>query len=124
VQLKNEISNPEDLFEALTYFYKIKNREMRYLSSGYVGQGGSEGDCFYVSFLLDRQYVLRYSMPNARRTFPVIYLGIGPEYVPIEWLVQKDAEFKLSWEMTSQAVGKNLILLDDFLTAKKNSDVY
>jgi hypothetical protein len=115
MQLKNEISNPDELFDLISEWYQTAGRQFRYIASGYVGEVDLEGSFYFVSYLLDKKHLIKYSLPNAIRTIPVISVGIGPEYIPIQWLVDDERSWKISWDQTSGAVVNNLVILDKFL---------
>lgn len=115
MRLKNDPSGIDDLVDFLRNYYEGRGREIRYLSSGTVGRGGDEGDYYYVSCLLDRKHVIKYSIPTAIRTFAGLWVGIGPEYVPIEWVVNQVSAKRFNGDSTSEAVEQNLALLDEYL---------
>jgi hypothetical protein len=121
VQLKNDPSGIDDLWNLLKSYYKNNNRDIKYLSSGTFGRGNDEGDHYFVNFLLDRKYVLKYSIPTAIRTFALLSLGVGPEFVPLELLVSEDRmhEFNFSMDSTTEAVEHNLALLDKYFETQK-----
>lgn len=115
VRLKNKISNPEELFEIMFEWYQSAGRQFRYISSGYVGETDLEGSYYFVSCFLDKKHLIKYSLPNAMRTIPIISIGVGPEYIPVQWFVDDEQSWKISWDQTSEAVVNNLIILDKFL---------
>jgi hypothetical protein len=114
VQLKNDVSGIDQLFNCVYEYYTNSNREIQFLSSGQIGKGGDEGDCYFVNFILDRKYIFRYSIPIAIRTLAGLWIGVGPEYVSIGWLVHEKFYEQFSGNSTTEAVEHNLKLLDEY----------
>jgi hypothetical protein len=108
----------DDLWEHLRRFYEKQNRGFKYLSSGLLGRGPDEGDSYYVNFLIDKKYVVRYSIPTAIRTHAAVWIGIGPEFVHIGDLISYDSLNKFSMNSTAEALEINLTLLDEYLAGE------
>lgn len=115
MQFRTDASGVDELWDFLRQYYEKKNRGIKFLSSGSVGHYDDEGDHYFVTFLLDRKHVLKYSMPTAIRTSSILWVGIGPEYVPIQWTLGAESSMRFSGDRSSDAVEKNLVLLDEYL---------
>ncbi|MCW8209450.1 hypothetical protein D8B24_21120 [Verminephrobacter aporrectodeae subsp. tuberculatae] len=48
----------------------------------------------------------------------MLSLAIGPNYVPMFWLVTKENESKFSMDSTTEAVVHNLAMLDEYLAGR------
>ena len=121
MRLKNDPSGTDDLWNSLKSHYLQSSRSIKFLSSGAYGRGSDEGDHYFINFLLDKKYVLKYSIPTAIRTFAGLWLGMGPEFVPLELLISEDEEdsFNFNGDSTTEAVEHNLALLDKYFEAQK-----
>ncbi|WP_147400570.1 hypothetical protein [Acidovorax cavernicola] len=118
VRLKNDPSGISELTALIKKYYTLRNREILIVSSGTSGRGLNEGDSYYVSFMIDRKHILKYSIPTAIRTFACLWIGIGPEYIPINYAINGKYEELFSVDSTTEAVEKNLELLDDYLSGR------
>ena len=68
--------------------------------------------------MLDKKYAVKYSIPTAIRTFAGLWIGIGPEYVPIEWVVNKEVAKIFNGDSTTEAITHNLAMLDEYLAGR------
>jgi hypothetical protein len=81
-----------------------------------VIDGTSYDDEYHRDFFIDRKYFIRYSIPiDTRNFYAMVSLAIGPNYVPLKWLVSDETQSKLSMESTTEGVVHNLIMLDEYL---------
>lgn len=77
----------DNLLHFIIDHYEKQGRAVQYLGEGQEGDGGTEGDNYYVDFLLDKKHQIRCSLPLAIRTFSTISIGMGPYFVPLRDLV-------------------------------------
>jgi len=112
----NRIEHLHELVSFVIENYESKKRPILFLSSGLVGRGVDEGDYCYANFLIDKKTVIRYSIPASIRTFAVLWLGVGPEFAPVEYLLTEKKIF--SGDTTKEAVVHNLKMLDEYLAGR------
>ena len=122
MRLKNDVTGLDELFNCLSDFYQSRKRSFSCLDLGVKGNGDSEGDHYYVCFLLDKKTAIRYSIPIAFRTLPDLQLGIGPHYASLSELADLTNEnfaYGFYLDSTTEAVEHNLKLLDQYLETQK-----
>jgi len=116
VQLKNDIESRNALDQAIIAFYK--KRGDRYVHIFLHSKSEDELE-YRTHFLIDRKHVARYGIGSDRGFWlGGVELGIGPHYFgPADfWSYENSTRFAL--EATTEAVEKNLTLLDEFLGYK------
>ena len=116
MQQNDRIEKLHQLIKVVMNYYSLHNRDALFLSSGLQGRGVDEGDFLYANFIIDKSYVIRYSIPTSIRTFAGLWLGVGPDFVPLEYLLETQG--LLSGDDTVSAVEKNLGILDSYLKNK------
>lgn len=102
-----------EVIEIFFSHYRDQKKEVRVIDSGTLGVEGQEGSCLYVSFIIERSILLRYTIPNAPRTFGGLWIGVGPEYVPVEWIF--DFDIGLATDVSNFSIKRNLDLLDRYI---------
>jgi hypothetical protein len=116
VQFSADRPDTNRLLDFLYEFYTNKQRPFQYLDDGMIGDGSkTEGNLYYVSYLLDKRYVIRYSMPIGIRTYAFISIGIGPHFISMYDLLPYDEAHRFSMDNTADAVKYNLNRLDEYL---------
>ncbi len=100
-----------DFIDIFFHYYEGQKRNVKFIKSGFLGEKDTEGSFYFLSFLVDKNMILRYTIPNAPRTFGGLWLGFGPEYIPVEWIFGEEVGF--SNEITDFNVRRNLQLLDE-----------
>jgi hypothetical protein len=116
VSSSNRIESLGELASFVIDFYESQKRPILFLSSGLNGRGVDEGDYHYVNFLIDKKTVIKYSIPASIRTSSNLWLGIGPGFAPMEYLLTEKEIF--SGEATREAITNNLKMLDEYLAGR------
>jgi hypothetical protein len=116
VQLKNDLQSQILLNEVIeSFFQKNGNRNDRnFLSTT------DEDGTYYTHHLIDRRHVIRYSIGTDRGSWlGALEIAIGPHYFgPAAFWSYENFE-RFSIEATTEAVEKNLALLDEFWDLKQ-----
>lgn len=112
----NRIEFLHELISFVIEHYELQKRFVLFLSSGLSGRGVDEGDHHYANFLIDKKTVIKYSIPASIRTFAGLWLGVGPEFAPMEYLLTEKGIF--SGDATKEAVAHNLKMLDEYLAGR------
>jgi hypothetical protein len=102
-----------DIINIFFEHYRTQGKDVRVLASGSLGVAGNEGASFFITFFVNKTTVLRYTIPNAPRTFGGLWIGVGPEYVPVDWIFGNTQSF--SDEISEFSIKRNLQLLDESL---------
>lgn len=114
MQLKNNASSAEALFNSVSTFYFDGGRKCVIFENTLPNES-VETD-YFVRFLLDRKYVVEYRIASDRGRFlSVVSLAIGPEYFsPGDFWDYENAQ-RFDLEASTDAIPYNLKLLDEFL---------
>jgi hypothetical protein len=118
---QNFDSARDEIVDIVLDHYGVRKKDVRFIGSGLLGQEGHEGSCFYISFLICHSFVIRFTLPNAPRTFGGLWFGVGPEYVPVEWVFNTDQKF--SSDISEFSIRRNLQLLDECLEISNGGSV-
>lgn len=113
MQLNNDLSSFEALFEAIRKYYKVSgDRAIKFIS--YTPPNSFE--TFEVEFLLDRKHICKYLVTQDRwGNVAGVELAIGPYYFgPADFWSYENSE-RFTMEASTEGVEKNLRLLDEFL---------
>jgi hypothetical protein len=113
VQLINDAESFTLLILTVSDYYRARQRSIFMVHY----QEPNEGGAYLVRFIVDRKHAVEYyidSDPRMGGLFGGVRLGIGPEYVnPIVfWSNEADGRFYCA--ATTEAIQKNLALLDEF----------
>lgn len=112
----NRIEHISELVSFVLEHYESQKRPILFLSSGLSGRGVDEGDHYYANFLIDKKTVIKYSIPASIRTSAGLWLGVGPEFIPIEhFLAEKGI---CNGDSTTEAIVHNLKMLDEYLAGR------
>lgn len=105
-----EIVDGLDLGNLLHEYYRSRGRR-------FVALGGEDKEEGFSSYLLiDRKHVIEYFVATDQRNFfSCVLLGIGPKYVPLNWIVGEESDAKFRMGNTVDALEENLRLLDEYL---------
>jgi hypothetical protein len=115
VQLKNDITSFDSLFNAVSYFYRGDESRIILIFEEKYPDKDTDSE-YFVRFLLDRKHVVEYRITNDRGLFlSILSLAIGPHYFPPTdfWDYENSQRFNL--EASTEAIVHNLKLLDEFL---------
>lgn len=113
MQLKNDADGRNLLDETIRLYFK-KNGDRA--TSNFLHTNDAEWGWSYTHFLLERKVVLRYGIGEDRgMCVGGIQLAIGPHYFSAADFWSYEASQRFSLEASTEAVEKNLRLLDEFL---------
>lgn len=109
--LRGDLGSKNALDFCISDYYKKKNRQAHCFLTGEDPVGGS----YFVCCIVDRRHVLKYEIGSDREIWiGSISLAIGPHYFgPSDFWSYSDSE-RFSMDATTEAVVKNLMLLDEF----------
>lgn len=113
MQLKNEITDFNVLFNTVTRFYHGDDRKILIFDKKFPDDDVDSG--YFIRYLLDRKQVVEYRISKDRGFFlSILSVAIGPHYfTPADfWDYQNSQRFKL--EASTDAIVHNLRLLDEF----------
>ncbi len=120
MQLNNSLESETALRFCILDYYEGMGRAI----TDYKSDTGSPG--FIRSyFLVDRRHVIRYSIgndpnPQGDRWVGGVEIGIGPDFFhPMQFWSYEQGE-RFSMEASTEAVAKNLRLLDEFWQSADN----
>jgi hypothetical protein len=114
LQLINDTESFTVLILTVSEYYRARHRAIFMVHY----QEPKEGAAYLVRFVVDRKYAIEYyidSDPRMGGFFGGVRLAIGPEYVSpiVFWSDEADRRFYKA--ATTEAIQKNLALLDEFL---------
>ncbi|MCW5223538.1 hypothetical protein D8B23_02550 [Verminephrobacter aporrectodeae subsp. tuberculatae] len=84
-----------------------------------VIDGQIHEDVYEKVYFVARKYFIKYSIPiDTKNCFAMLSFAIGPNYVPMTWLVTEENESKFRVDNTTEAVVHNLAMLDEYLAGR------
>jgi hypothetical protein len=115
VLLKNDMQSFDFLFNKISEYYEIcKNRKIVIFEERHPSND-VESD-YFVRFLLDRKNVVEYRVSFDRGFLvAIVSLAIGPHYFSPGDFWDYENSQRFSLEPSTEAIGFNLKLLDEFL---------
>jgi hypothetical protein len=114
VQLRNDVSSFDALYNAVSSFYYDRLRSNLIFESGPPTNDADSG--YFVRFLVDRKHVAEYRIASDRGiSLSIVSLAIGPHYFSPGDFWDYDNSQRFSLEASTEAVSYNLTLLDEFL---------
>lgn len=111
VQLSNDEISWNFLSETIQNHYREQGRTVSIFSAPAPNQGNSLEFCF----LIDRRYVAKYLIGWDRSYLGTLLLAVGPHYFSAADFWDYPNYERFSIEATTEAVERNLSLLDEFL---------
>jgi hypothetical protein len=113
VQLKNNLSSSDALYNYVSTFYFDLGRKCVIFEHELPSDDVESG--YFIRFLLDRRHVIEYKIAVDRGLLlSIVSLAIGPQYfTPGDFWDYKNAQ-RFSLEASTDAVDCNLKLLDEF----------
>ncbi|WP_265645314.1 hypothetical protein [Verminephrobacter aporrectodeae] len=123
MELKNDPQSHAALDACIDKYYRDKGVPCRPYGEGIVKTSVIDGkvyeDEYERIYFVARKYFINYSIPiDTRNFFAMLSLAIGPNYVPMRWLVTEENKSKFSMDSTTEAVVHNLAMLDEYLAGR------
>lgn len=113
MQLKNDIEGLNILDDTINEFYTIYGRRLIKI---FMRSKHNDWDWDYIHYILDHKHIIRYGIGEDRGMWlSSLELAIGPHYFGAVdfWNYENSQRFTI--EATTEAIFKNLRLLDEFL---------
>lgn len=118
MESKDDPTCAEELRIVIQDFYKKQGQHFYCVSFGAVGRGCDEGDHLYAEYLLDKKHVIKFTVPTAIRTYGVIYIGVGPTYIPIEVFISSKSNSKFFGAKSRKSIDSDLFLLNEYFAGE------
>lgn len=112
MQLKNDQQSKNLLDDAISNYYQRRgNRSVR----NFLHAADPDGEAYYSYFLIERKNIIRYSIGIDRGMWlGALEMAIGPHYFGADAFWSYENYKRFSIDSTTEAVEKNLALLDEF----------
>lgn len=121
MQFSNKEPEHSKLLHFILDYYAKQNRKVQYLGEGTEYNGGSEGDNYYVDFLLDKKHQIRCSLRLAIRTFSTILISKGTYFISLMDLVPSEQWQDYIFDSNSEGMEYILKKLDKYLLEQENT---
>ncbi|WP_265645315.1 hypothetical protein [Verminephrobacter aporrectodeae] len=123
MKLKNDLQSYAALDACIDKYYRNKGLPCLPYGEGIVKTSVIDGriyeEVYEKVYFVARKYFIKYGIPiDTRNFFAMLFLAIGPNYVPMFWLVTEENDSKFSMDSTTEAVTHNLAMLDEYLAGR------
>ena len=123
MELKNDLPSRNALDTCIDEHYSRKNLPCIPYGEGKIKTSVIDGQVYEEAYeqvyFVARKYFIKYSIPiDTRNFYAMLSLAIGPNYVPMRWLVTEKNQAQFSMDSTTKAVTHNLAMLDEYLEGR------
>jgi len=125
IRLVDDEESRNILQSTIEDYYRKLNRKCLGLGGVVIHTNVIDGvvykETYSVKYLIDAKHAFCYHIPIENRNFyAYLALGVGPEYIAIRYLVNKENEDKFSMESAVEGIIHNLKMLDEYLAGRLN----
>lgn len=123
MELKNDLPSRNALDACIDEYYSRKNLPCIPYGEGKTKTSMIDGQVYEEAYeqvyFVARKYFIKYSIPiDTRNFYAMLSLAIGPNYVPMRWLVTEKNQSQFSMDSTTISVAHNLAMLDEYLAGR------
>ena len=120
IRLVDDEESRNILQSTIENYYRQLNRKCMGLGRVVIHTTVIDGvvykDTYSVKYLIDAKHAFCYHIPIDNRNFyAYLALGVGPEYVAIQYLVNEENRDKFSMDSAVEGIIHNLKMLDYYL---------